>query len=247
MMPLSVPSYIHEANIQENTIRYKWDDWNVEQAEEPIDKDFFGRLKGISQRANVAFTIGTAEWIIHRFGTLCDDPLPLQYLEAAWAQIVHWRYIAFTWEDHTDKKSWSGPIKGPLGIAMTRVMYAIQQAEEDEVPELRAAWITNLVQYVMTDPTPYQNWRERIIERLERLYPRDPDETQGEVVARQALDPHYNFEIEQTESLINQFLASLDYKANPFLNSPEAMLEEGFEGTPYVFDIVEDRKARFEW
>lgn len=246
-MALSVPNYIQAANIQDNTIRYKWDDWNVEQAEEPIDKDFYGRLKGLSQRANVALTISSAEWIVHRFGTLCDDPLPFQYLEAAWAQIVHWRYTGFTWEDLTEQTDWSGPIKGPLGIAMTRVVYAVQQAEEDEFPSLRAAWITNLAQYLITDSAPYQKWRERIVERLEALYPRDLEETLGEVVPRQALDPDFDFKAEQTESLINQFLRSLDYKSNPFLNFPEKMLEEGFEGTPYVFDIEKDRKARFEW
>jgi hypothetical protein len=246
-MALLVPKYIQAANIQDNIIRYKWDDWNVEQAEEPIQEEFYNRLRRISQRANIAFTIGTAEWIVHRFSTLCDDALPIQYLEAAWAQIVHWRYGAFTWEGYTEKDEWAGPVKRPLWVAMTDVRFAISQAEEDGNPSLGAAWIANLAQYLMTDLTPYEKWRDRIMKRLEALYPRDPEETLGEVVPREALDPDFDFNVEQTETLINQFLSRLDYRSNPFLNSPEKMLEEGFEGTPYAFNIEEDRKARFEW
>jgi hypothetical protein len=246
-MVLHVFKCIQTTDIQDNTIRYKWDDWNVEQAEEPIDEDFYKRLEGISQRANIAFTIGTAEWIIYRFGSVSNDSLPIQYLEAAWAQIVHWRYAGYSWNDFTKKAEWSGPVRGPLDIAMTRVMFAIQQAEADENPELRAAWITNLAQYLMANPTPYRRWCEWVMERLESLYRRDPEEKLGEVVPREALDPDFDLKVEKTESLINRFLGTLDYNTNPFLSSPEKMLEQGYEGRPYIFDIEKDRKARFEW
>src|SRR5262245_24087278 len=122
--------FIKDMNIQDNLIRYRWDDWNVEQAEEPIDADWITRLEGLSHRAKIAFTVCSAEWIVHRFALLSDDRLPEQYIEAAWAQIVHWDYGAVTWEEHTADVDWSGPIRGPIGIAMTRVMYAIQRARE---------------------------------------------------------------------------------------------------------------------
>lgn len=246
-MALSIPRYIDAADVQDVTIRYLWDDWNVEQAEEPIDEEFHKRLTGISQRAIIAFTIGTAEWIVYRFSALCDDSLPSQYVEAAWAQIVHWLYEGSSWEDQAVTADWIGPVKGPLGIAMTRVMYAIQSARDDEDPELRAAWIANLAPYVMSNPAPYQEWRELVMKRFTVLYPRNPDETLGEVVPRAALDPNSGFQPEQTEDLINDSLATLDYKTNPFLNSPKRMLEEGFDGIPYKFDIEKDRKARYEW
>lgn len=245
-MTLVIPHYIQDANIQDDSIGYKWDDWNVEQAEEPIDDEFYARLEGISQRAIIAFTISTAEWIVHRFEMLSKDRSLLQYLKSAWAMIVSWHYCGITWEDYADEKKWIGPVKGPLGIAMTRVHYAIQQTLENEDPELRAAWITNLAQYLITDPTPYLKWRERVMERLKRLYQLDPEEKLGEVVPRQALDPDFDLKVDQTESLINRFLSGLDHKINPFLNSPEKMLKEGFMGTPYVFNVEDDRRKRFE-
>jgi hypothetical protein len=83
--------------------------------------------------------------------------------------------------------------------------------------------------------------------RLQNLYPLNSEEKLGEVVPQEALDPTLDFQIEQTEPFVNRFLRSLDYRTNPFLNSPEQMLDRGFKGTPYVFNIEEDRKARFEW
>jgi hypothetical protein len=85
------------------------------------------------------------------------------------------------------------------------------------------------------------------LQRLERLYPVDPTETMGEVVPREAFDPGIDFRPEETEAMVNQFLASLNYHENVLLNSPRTMLEKGFQGTPYHFDIIEDRRKRFEW
>jgi hypothetical protein len=243
-MVLDVPSYLRAANIQDERIRYLWDDWNVEQAEEPIDEEFSKRMSELSQRAVIAFVNATAEWIVYRLEIFTDTTLPRQYLESGWAQIVDWRYSAGSWEEFTVKSEWSGPVQGPIGIAMTRVMYAIEQTSENAFPELRAAWITNLASYVMPDRAPYLQWREQIMKRLESYYTRDPDDTLGDVVPREALDPDFSFRPEQTELLVNRFLARLDFTTNPFLKSPVKMLERGFKGTPYLFDFEEDRRAR---
>jgi hypothetical protein len=88
------------------------------------------------------------------------------------------------------------------------------------------------------------------MERFESLYKRDPDDELGDVVPREAVDPGRAFKVEQTEAIINQFLASLDHRTNQFLSSPEDMLEsddeedEGFPGTPYLFDMKADRQSR---
>jgi hypothetical protein len=97
---------------------------------------------------------------------------------------------------------------------------------------------------VLSTPEPYLVWYDRVLNRLQTLYPRDPHEPLGEVVPREALDPAYDFRIEDTEALINQYLIGLDYTRNPFLNNPERMIEEGFPGTPYTFDIQTDRAMR---
>src|ERR1019366_2092168 len=245
-MTPQIPNYIHASHSQNNIVHYKWDDWNIERTEEPFDEVLYERLIRIGMRANVAFTIGTAEWIVYRYGLLIDDPLPANYLEAGWAQMIDWRYGAYYgWQDLTKEDEWRGPVRGPLGVTMSRVMYAIQQAEESGGdPSLRATWISSMAQYVIPFPDEYRSWREPILGRLERIYARDPSDPKGEVVPREAMDPEYEFRIEQTESLVNGFLAALDYSRNPFLHSPERMLTEGFRGTPYIFDLEQDRKMR---
>jgi hypothetical protein len=243
-MAFSVARYIRDANVQHRTIRYEWDDWNEEQAEEPLDEPLLARLKNLSWRAVVAFTCATAEWIVHRYEPLSDDPLPLQNLEAAWANIVDFYYCGAVWEDYVDESDWTGPVRRPLYIAMLRVDYALQAIISDGDPEIRGTWISSLANYVLADPKPYVSWRRRILERLEALYPMDPADKLGDVVPREALDPDYDFRLDQTEPLVSRFLSGLHPAANPFLNSPEKMLELGFEGTPYAFEIEKERQAR---
>src|SRR5438128_12261621 len=91
-MTLTVPRYVQVSGIQDAAIRYKWDDWNVEEVDMPLEEALQERLHRVSQRAVAAFTIGTAEWIVYRFAGLSDDPFPAQRLEAAWAQVVNIRY-----------------------------------------------------------------------------------------------------------------------------------------------------------
>jgi len=238
---------LHAANIQDRVIRYRWDDWDIERAEEPIDREFYKRLQSLSQRANVALTIATAEWIVQRFAQIADVTLSLQYVEAAWVQVVDFRYGTVPWDDYTNEHAWSGPVFRPIWTAMYRIQFALEVAKDDEEPELRAAWVTNLASYVLTDPTPYRIWLEAVMVRLESLYPRDPSETLGEVVPRVALDPEQSFTIEMTEPLINRFLADIDIRTNPFLASPESLVTNGFDGTPYQFRLQGDRTARFDW
>jgi len=112
---LLVPRYLREVAIASSEIRYEWDDWNVEQAEEPIDDDLYARLESVTLRATVAFTIATAEWIVHRFDTLSRINCRC-ILESAWAQVVSWHYAAVTWEGYTTKRTGAARCGVPLGL-----------------------------------------------------------------------------------------------------------------------------------
>ena len=76
--------------------------------------------------------------------------------------------------------------------------------------------------------------------------PHKPTDPLGDVVPRQAVDPGRDFDPDQTEGLIQDFLTHLDPTSNVFLNSPDDMLEQlddgcDFSGTPYSFDIRSHR------
>lgn len=251
-MTMPIPKYIRAANIQDNTIRYEWDDWKTLPAAETPDTDLVRRLEGVSQRAVLAFMCGTAEWMYHRLSNLCDDPAPQDYLEAAWSSTIDSRYIGYgtgDWWQTYSSGEWLGPVKRPIDDVLGGIEIAVQQLALERIdPSDQAGWIAAITVYIMPNPAPYKKWCEQVMERFESLYPRDPEDALGDVVPRQAVDTEFDFHVEQTEVLINQFLASLDYRTNRFLSSPEGMLkgdvEGSFKGTPYVFSIEVDHMAR---
>jgi hypothetical protein len=249
-----VPPYLEAAHIQDNSIRYEWDDWRTLPALEEIDEKLVSRLKGLSRRAVFAFMTGTVEWIYYRLAKLCDDPHPWDYLEAAWAMIIEVRYCGYgsgVWWQMYAREGWDGPIKGPLGEALERLEIAHHQlALEGTDPVRRAGLVSTLAVHVMSGPEKYKRWSEQVLERFQALYPRNPKDLLGDIVPRQAVDPESDFDVRRTEALTNQFLAGLNYRTNIFLSSPEGMLaseelSKPFQGTPYVFDIETDRQARY--
>lgn len=253
-MALPIPGYLKAANLQDGSLRYEWDDWRTLPALKTPDENLVARLKGVSQRGVLAYACGAAEWLVYRFAKLCDDPAPWNYLEAAWAMMVDAHYVAYGgstgWQVYA-YKGWDGPVRRPIRNSLNYLEIAFQQlaSEYHADPATFAAMISALAGYVMTGPAPYDQWCEQVLSRLEALYPRDPKDPLGDVVPRQAVDPDYDFSIEQTEALVRQFLASLDRQSNIFLSSPEGMLEhfdgeEDFQGTPYVFDMQADRDNR---
>lgn len=243
-MTLTVPGYIRLAEIQSKIIRYKWDDWDVEVAEEPIDEDLLSRLQKVSQRASAAFGVASAEWIIFRFARLMDYEEPFWYLEAAWAQIIDARY-GLEWDPL--QAGWEGPVMGPIRQALMWVGDAIEQVDDDLEPAESGATLARLSEYVLPIPDAYHFWCHQALARLEKFFPLDEKDSKGDVVPREVMDPSFDFRVNAIEHLVNSYLSRLDREDNPFLNSPEGMVEQGFKGTPYVFKISEDRQDRLDW
>src|SRR5688572_28290013 len=107
-MTLPIPRYLQTAPIQDESIRYKWDDWKTLPELQVIDEHLRSRLKRVSQRAVLAFMCGTAEWIVYRFSRLLNDPAPAAYLEDAWAMNVDVRYCVcggggIGWQEYSIK------------------------------------------------------------------------------------------------------------------------------------------------
>ena len=258
-MALEVPMYIIDANIQDDNIQYEWDDWNQEHAEQFVDEDLAARLSQVAPRAILALMCGSAEWVLHRYGRMCDDSGPQDYLEAAWATVIDARYSgrgSTTWQDY--REGWAGPIKGPISRALLRLEVAVQQLHwEFEDPIFRVKPLISLALYVIPRPKTYQKWCDRVTSRLELLYPRVPDDDFGDVVPRQALDVDQPFDPQDTERLVNAFLSRLDPRSNQFLSPREDMLAATWEGpdeeappdfvqTPYLFTFEADRLVRSE-
>lgn len=254
-MAMQLPRHLSAATPQDNQLRYEWDDWRTIPAKNAVDETLAARLDEVSQRAVLAFACATAEWVLQRLARFCDDSKPWDYVEAAWARIIDIRYVGYagglSWAQYSTR-SWEGPVKGPINEALSLLESAFQQlAWEQTDPTVYAGPLAALATYVLPDPASYAEWSRKVLDRFDALYPRDIEDELGDVVPRQAGDPEFDFRVEQTEALVNEFLAQLDHRANIFLSSPEGMLEpddEGrrFRGVPYRFDIEADRLVRQE-
>ena len=244
-MPRPVPKYIEAANIRTPQLRYRWDDWRLEEFYGDLsDEDLIDRIDDLSYRASVAMTIACAEWVVHRFDAVSNDRIPHQYVEAAWAAVVDEKYLS-EWQPPDD--DWIGPVRGPLSVALLIIRESIGIAVHEDEQAVPVLYIGNLAEHILPDPEPFLAWRDAALERLGFLYPFNAEETLGEVVPREVFDPSYPFRIEMTERLARAFLRTLDHRGNPFLVSPKAMVESGFEGTPYEFSLEEDQRKRVEW
>ena len=73
-MSLQAPHYINEAKIQNNNIRYKWDDWDSDDVQSSFDDDLLERISGLSYRAVEALNCGSGEWVVYRLHHLSNDP-----------------------------------------------------------------------------------------------------------------------------------------------------------------------------
>jgi hypothetical protein len=225
-------------------IRFEWDDWNTEAVEERPDDPLVEGLRRVSDRAILALAIGMAEWVAYRFEPLTDDRTPWQFLGAVWAAGVDWRYLSETWDSQTGEEDWSGPVRGALKASMMAIDEVVYSARLGGNVTNGARWVSNIATHVLPTAEPFREWRDRTLERLAVLYPRHEDDLIGEVVPREVLDLEREFRVSETEVLINHFLRSLDHNGNPFLALPEELLQDGFTGTPYVFDILTDRRER---
>jgi hypothetical protein len=243
-MAYSLPHYITAAGVDDPVLRFKWDDWNP-------SKDFgydsamvVEKLARVSLRAKIAVAIGIYEWIIGRFRSLSDDPAPFQVAEASWCANIHRAYMDyFEWR----RRDWIGPVRGPIWEAATWLAPMIFFSDDNpEEWESGLSYLPRLAVHILPKPAVFEKWLEQIMERLASLYPaskEDPfddlfkekeEERRGPLVAREALDPGFDYEPEMARKLLADFLRGVDYTKNPYLRSPKDMLEDGFEGIPYT-------------
>jgi len=239
---MTLRKIIKDSGVADTILKYQWDDWEPEKAWEPINEELEEKLGQVSDRANAAFCIACAEWIVERFSLLDNDPMPSQFLEASWVAMINFRYRKY-YEPSDDE--WQGPVRGVLGVTVEQLADVTLRATDGDYPSVNAASVAGLAEYVLNSPDSFLIWRDWAVERLINLYPLIKNDTLGDVVPQEIFDPKFDFSKEQTECLIQSFLVSLDHTKNPFLRTPEEMIQDGFEGESYVFNIQEDDQDRF--
>jgi hypothetical protein len=231
--------YIINASIGTPVIRYVWDDTRASSDFKYECVDLVEKLKNVSLRSRIALGIGVYEWIIERYRFLSDDPIPFQLAESAWCANIkkeHGEYVEL------NRSSYAGPIRGPLWCAVTWLLPMVYFSDENEDEwQSGIEYLVRLAMHVLPQPEIFEQWLNLVLDRLINMHPAPKDDPyediftdheekrRGPLVAREALDPTFDYHPEDAPLLLDQFLRGVDYTNNPFLRSPEELKEAGIE------------------
>jgi hypothetical protein len=223
---LPIPAYIQSSGIAIRDVPYEWDEWRVKDYYMYVESKQFARLDLLTNKANTGLTIAAGEWICHRFSLLSQDPAPLQFLEAAWAGIIHPAYCIYT---ETEDDEWRGPVREPLAVMIAITNDALFCLRDDPHVATRACWMYNLARHVLPSTGAFEAWFLACIARLEQHHTKAiehvTDETdlfddfpgQGAPVPRQAFDPGFDYLPSDAPRLLDAFLRSHAEDTNPYL------------------------------
>jgi hypothetical protein len=198
----------------------------------------------IEPRARMALAVALAEWIVWRFDGLHGRTQPAAFLEAAWCATADPRYMRFFEVPRTD---WMGPVEGPLWFAITHLRHALSVGVDfprDLFDGL--SFLARLAVYVQPTPAPLMAWLPPVLDRLETTFPltpddpladlfsRDPSSRMGPWVAREVFDPTRTPDRDAGRLFLQGVLDTARQERNPFLATPDELMDARFTGTPYV-------------
>ncbi len=237
-MTLRTPSYVPSRIFEEPSIRYAWDDWDVSPFYLSIDEELMAEWANLAEPAICGLTIAISEWVFFRQRRFESDPTPMQCLEAAWCANIDRRYSEGL---EVSREKWLGPVRGPLRVAMNLLHSTLYEAYGGaDKPVEGPSLMSNLTEHVCGITDEFREWRTQCIARLQEYYVAPPpltdlfDEQLARIVVpREVFDLQRSFHPDEAPLLVDQFLRGIDFRSNPFLLTPEAMLQEGFEGIPY--------------
>lgn len=232
-MSLVIPDYVAKSGVADAPVAHGWDDANPDRAYLKPDEMLRKKIDMSSYRGLVALSLGFAEWTAWRLHAYEPDRTLLQFIEAGWASVVDWRYLAnhpiLRWAE------WRGPVRGPLCAACLLLWDVIRITRKVQFASPESVGLSQLAVHVLPDAKSFKQWRRSAIEGLARAYPRRPEDLLGTPVPREALDPGREYKPEDAKRFISEFLSKVQPSENPYLASPENMKSAGFEGTPYTY------------
>ncbi|MCE1174553.1 MAG: hypothetical protein LWW77_08110 [Propionibacteriales bacterium] len=215
------------------------------------------RLGRATASAQVAMTAGILLWLTWRLKPLTEVDHNLELAEAAFAYTIDWRYL-----DVDAGPKGKAPDQPPELSAAKKVNSLMRQAVDADsywnsffTPVDKTFHSARVTRYILPKPhkVKFGAWLNELSERTYQHFPlpdlpqRDIREFEsreacyayraprrGVAIPPQLLDPSFDYQPEQREDLLREFLAGLDRSRNRYLRSPEAMRELGFVGEPYT-------------
>jgi len=214
VMSRPAPAYIPVETIANLPLEHAWDDYDPYVAIGDPDERVVEKLETVSLKSVLAFALASTEWILYRLKNHTDFDLPWQYVDAQWASLVTWK-LSYLWDPGHENTE--GPVRGPIDMAVRQITNchrALKLAEG----EVDAALIGRVAEYILPDPKAFLSWQDQALERLARFYPRD-EYGFGPSTPREALDPGVEMTVESGIVLAEEYVRTLDFSQNEFLNA----------------------------
>lgn len=229
-MSYSFPDYLVRTRIDQQPVSFEWDD--SKYPEKQYDSGWIiNALATTTLRARIVVGLGAYEWIVFRFRNFSKDSAPIQIAEACWAATIHRRYLSY-WE--FPRSEWVGNVKGPLWCAMTWVQPMVLTGDNNPWDcEEGLSYLSRLAMHVLPEPERFENWLKEVIKRVVHFYsapPEDPledlfsereEQRRGPLIAREVLDPAFEYKPDAAERLTKTYLSGLGKQKNPYLCLPQ--------------------------
>ncbi|GAA3952124.1 hypothetical protein GO495_12355 [Chitinophaga oryziterrae] len=227
------PPHIAAADLPQTPVSYRWDN-TTEEEMMFFQMNIAHRIAEMSDRAALAFSLGALEWTLWRLRPELPGDDMFQFLDAAWAALIDWRYLKSfdlpDWEEDFEQ-----PVGRPLCLSFEVLQSSFAEARNGKPFMHNPVIISKVALYVCGRPDVFKMWRRSIIRRLTGMYPIDRTAPAGRPMPRSLLHPGYVPSPAVDNKHIADYLSGLNWQTNPFLRSPDEMLEKGFEGMPYTW------------
>jgi hypothetical protein len=231
-----VPAYVIQSGAADAPLKHGWnnDDWPTFYTERDRLQPMLAKT---TTAGAVAVALGCLEWVTWRMSPHAETAIVMQAIEAMWAGLIDRRYTRSLYSSPLAllRQDWLGPSRAPVYEVYWQ-MVAIQsplQMNQPTSPEASCA--IRLGRFVMPTKDPFETWWRTVLQRLVETHPSSEEGPNdiGLPIPRIALDPTITYTPQDDHQHLTAFLATLDPSSNPFLASPEEMIEAGFDGTPY--------------
>ncbi|HTR54678.1 MAG TPA: hypothetical protein VMJ10_28495 [Kofleriaceae bacterium] len=234
---LAIPSYIAAASVVGKPLKHAWND-DEPDLEYQSDPRTERAISAAANRAILALSAASAEWIAWRVSAAADSTPLFEAIEAAYAGVVDWRYVRpLDRKDAPWREKWHGPARGAISEAYFLLDRLIGDIRDESYLAEDATMLMKLARHVMPNPKPFRDWYRAALARLVELHPKSLRDQDGAPVPRQACDPQRAYRAKDAPELLREYFAALDRKRNKLLATPAEMKKAGFTGTPYAIRL----------
>lgn len=201
------------AHVGQQEGRYEWNAWDPYSILPPVDDARVEALSQLSDRAQIAYAIGCAEWVVQGLARHLTTNLPFLYLEAFWAFEMDKRIQS---PPETVEADWQGRVLAPIDLALMTVLNTYYASGEGS-GAAESALSGCIALHVLDEKADFQAWSKAVISQLSRHFPRRESDPWGAPISREALIPGVTMTDTERMESVQRFLASINQAKNPLV------------------------------